>query len=684
MRDSEHTLSFLLSEPSLRPRSSHGKSQNDDSLFLRRGQPKSTSTSKMRRKNSASIEKSKSKSSIQSRSVPDNKLSLDVAALVVKQYLLPMFEAENISPNLKPKDSLLGIAGVTDALHKPFEVISGTVYGELKEVEIIYRELLEAREELKAVTQKFKDAEQQKESYQAELDNLKKLKLGMTAEIKLLQQDFLDNHRKFQLAELKISYLGGLCVEYRKLLNQSEAEKKQFGSDLHEEKALNDKRRNVAAELEHGNELLKMENEIMSEKLRGLYAELDKIASRRILEDKLSIEFEELARSLRVQAKKVDDLTIHQLRTINERKDYQADSDEINTFTEEIRSIRDRLFNSSKDAMTRLLKAISEVTTQREEYRIQLNKLEKDYKDTVNEMAKIRKRIKQYKQTKGEGEEKVCKRCNKVYNENENYNWSCRRHAGEFSASEQIWWCCGKQGSNALGCQIAKHESKEDEEDTLEKDKDLNEKLKQMNTVCSSCKEVGHKPHDCPKDPNIRGKSDPYDEVVRIENIRNKKRANADNIEISQKSMAFLSNRLGDQAFGLDLVSSFESGDFGESDEELQRRIAPFNDIVDVRGQISFRSEENLIRIPTLRTKELEKEIEGTKQKKKNPVMSSISGRDSSNQGISSRRFIEDQSEILKESPGNIEFPMTPKKNGKESIEFSIGSSSESEDHKIK
>ena len=69
----------------------------------------------------------------------------------------------------------------------------------------------------------------------------------------------------------------------------------------------------------------------------------------------------------------------------------------------------------------------------------------------------------------------MCKKCGKEYNEKDNYQWSCRMHLGEYSADEQIHWCCGKIGKDAPGCKFSAHESKEDEDDDDENTQDKGE-----------------------------------------------------------------------------------------------------------------------------------------------------------------------------------------------------------------
>ena len=80
-------------------------------------------------------------------------------------------------------------------------------------------------------------------------------------------------------------------------------------------------------------------------------------------------------------------------------------------------------------------------------------------------------------------------------------------HLGEYSADEQIHWCCGKIGKDAPGCKFSAHESKEDEDDDDENTQDKGESQKFNKYLrCTCCKEIGHSVDDCPRDPNIKTK----------------------------------------------------------------------------------------------------------------------------------------------------------------------------------
>lgn len=485
-----------------------------------------------------------------SRVQNDFSVTPEVAALVVRQYLIPLFETEN-----KAKKGLVQIPGVKEELVRPLEVVSNTVYGELKLVDSLLSEYTEVKKELDEVSQSLKDTEQEKASVLSELENVKGQYSAVSQEIQRLQQDTQNSLRGGQSAGLKMALLNGQLTEYKKLYALSEAENKHFLSALHEEKALNDKRRNISDELEHGNELLKMENDIMAERLTGLYSEFKTLSERRFLEDKLVSETDSLAASLKELALFCDSLSIQLMDALSEREQLRAQHEEIEVLTEEIKLVRDKLMSYSREAIAGLQKELASMIEQREDYKAKQSKLEKNYKDLADAYEKLRSRLKQWK-ARGrnfkDNEEKICSKCRQAYSEKENFHWSCKTHGGTYSANSDMWWCCGKKHKDTPGCLPSKHVSKEEEEE--EEDELAQAKqdthLRYYNMVCPSCKETGHRPHECPKDPNIRTVGDPTEDDERIEEIRKRKKPNVNNIEISQKVVGMLGARLGDSAFG--------------------------------------------------------------------------------------------------------------------------------------
>ena len=518
----------------------------------------------------------------------DAVITPEIASIVVRQYLLPMFELETT-----PKQNNNGSSSISDELHRPLEAISGTVYGELKLADSLMKELTDVREEIERVAQELKFAEQERQSVSAELEHSKRNYAKVTEDISLMSSQFQDSLKLQQHSDLKMAFSNSQLYEYRKMYLQCEDENKTLKSALHEEKALNDKRKNTATELEYGNELLNMENEIMTKRLGGLYQELDKLPSRKYVEGKIWEELEILLKSLKNLTEFCNDISSNLTNSMNKRDELKGQFQEIEQLTEEIKMQRDKLASATKEHIGKLDKELTETNDAKEEFKSKLSKLEKNYKDLTESYDKMRQKLKQWKQRGkqyGEHEEKSCIKCRKAFTDSENYNWSCKVHTGAYNGEN--YWCCGKKGKEAPGCQSSKHVAKEEEEE-LNRDKD-DDKLKYASAKCSSCKQLGHEAHECPKDPNVQG-SDPEEDIKRIEEIKKKKKANAANVVVNQKLMSIMALRFQDRGFGLNDVSS--GSDIEEENEEAIDYVhEPFKDIKLLQN-MSFHHSDNIIPI---------------------------------------------------------------------------------------
>ena len=113
-------------------------------------------------------------------------------------------------------------------------------------------------------------------------------------------------------------------------------------------------------------------------------------------------------------------------------------------------------------------------------------------------------RIKKIKSRKGKIDAGVqtCLNCKKEYKEDENFNWKCRTHRGEYSEQDDLWWCCLKKGFDTVGCRTSKH-IPEIDKGSDDEDKDQLGKTQQQ-IKCHCCKEKGHSIENCKRDPNIK------------------------------------------------------------------------------------------------------------------------------------------------------------------------------------
>ena len=113
-----------------------------------------------------------------------------------------------------------------------------------------------------------------------------------------------------------------------------------------------------------------------------------------------------------------------------------------------------------------------------------------------------------------------------------------------------MWWCCGKPTKDAAGCKFSKHVSKEDEDEDLEQQEEVDQALKNKYARCYCCKEKGHRAQDCPRDPNIKTSQDPAEEDMRIVRAKDFRKLLSESFNITSKLFKGLLKRsAGDYDF---------------------------------------------------------------------------------------------------------------------------------------
>jgi hypothetical protein len=138
-----------------------------------------------------------------------------------------------------------------------------------------------------------------------------------------------------------------------------------------------------------------------------------------------------------------------------------------------------------------------------------------------------------------EQEEHNCKACGKAFYEFDNFAWSCRMHRSEFGG--QIWWCCGKEGRDSAGCQLRRHEAKNDEDRLIDQSADKQRKKACIVRSKQNCKEPGHLVADCPKDPNPKGQIEILNqEIVRLKSTSRKRKANKESDNLQERAISEL------------------------------------------------------------------------------------------------------------------------------------------------
>jgi len=404
----------------------------------------------------------------------------ELAARAVTDYLLPLFEKDTRSITSKTRRRVFN-------QKQRLEVVPGTVYGELKLSEQLNGQVAEMRAEVQGYKQKLQDAIQARESALSEFSALQRDCIKAKSDYQLINSHYSNSQQLHQSLELKVSAAYTQLAEYKALYMQCETEKKQLASILHEEKALNDKLKNKATELEHGNSLLKMENDIIGERLKGLYEAIMHVSDRQGTELKLSSEVAIIAQVCNSITNQLSSTLTTVGESLYNRDQIRTDFAEMAELRREAKEDRDRIAAAAKEQIALLNAKCEKVSEELEAEKLETVKLQKQFEDLIDEHEKLRQKMKQNRLKRkqyGELEEKICMKCQKIFQDSENFNWSCRTHKSEYG--NEMWWCCGKTSRDAAGCIVSKHQSKEDEEDEVDiKAKEDNEKMAIATMRCS-------------------------------------------------------------------------------------------------------------------------------------------------------------------------------------------------------
>ena len=382
------------------------------------------------------------------------------ASQVVAHYLIPMFEAETQLKSNISRSATFGTA-------KPaLEPLTGTVYGELKLSETLGKELTQLKLELADTNSRLKEAQQRTSSAMSDLNLAQNRIISLEADLKASQFSASLTSQQLQTIELSHSGLSDSLKSLQTSYSLLESQLKSGNLLIQEQLATIDKLRNKATEKEHINSLLSMENDLIGEKLKGLYFAIQKVADFHVFSEITQAEIAKIANSCKELSEFTVKINLELREIMNQRDNLIGDNAEMVSFRENLKAEKDRLAKIAKEKVSDLLMNMQKSEDEREKLTAKLEESEKNFKDLTEEYEKMRQKAKQYRIRRkqyGEEEEKVCKNCQRVFIESENFNWSCRRHQTEYSG--EVYWCCGKSSRDALGCKISKHESKEDEEE---------------------------------------------------------------------------------------------------------------------------------------------------------------------------------------------------------------------------
>lgn len=527
-------------------------------------------------------------------------VSPEIASAVIKTYLIPMFEAETHTKKAQVRKSIFKTqpseGGKAD---------NSTVYSELKLSDKLNEKLRQAEAVIENLRKQLKEAHQLNYETQKELDHdrMDVVKIRTSGQIWMLQCEEMKKAR--QTVELTITLLRSQTRELRDMCISLEEQLKHTKETMHAERSQAEKWRNRVIELEHNSQIMQMTNDVMTEHLKGLYEAIVKSLNVNTVQQKFSSELDVIFKSSKSLAQLDSYLSEQNSLTLFVLDSFKHEFEAAMKLQSETKQEKDKLSSLFKDYSVHMEQRITHLTEELEGLKEEHEHLSKVHKSLGEEYEKNRQRVKQFRskrKTFGQAEEKVCKRCQKVYAENENFNWSCKTHSSDFGG--EVYWCCGKPSKDAPGCRLAKHESKEDDEETSDVE---GRTIKTTSRLCISCKQYGHTAQDCPLDPNIRTNADYLEEMSRIQNVKTKKNT-VMQIE-SNEFQAALEGRLSPKGpFINQQVTSPNYSDDSEASlrEELGADATTFVDIANLKKSTAKIKKANRFFMEPIITKEQE------------------------------------------------------------------------------
>lgn len=486
-----------------------------------------------------------------------------------------------------------------------------TVYSELKLSARLLEELQRCKLDLDLARRHEKSAKAAQVSAETELKQAQVAALQAEGKVRVLLTQQSQVLRTAQQTNLASSQLSGQLQALQVLHSLEEEKAKHYAALLQEERAKNDKLRNRTTELEYSNSLLRMQSDVVGERLKGLYQAIESLSGAFAAQSVAVLHASDITHNfgkIRLEYSKL----LEALGKITaERDELRGENVELAALRKEVFSNKERLARMMRDRLMFMHQSLKVAEEDRERLSLQVAQQDKRFFDLSEEFSKLRQRVKLFKQKRkahGEEEERICKNCQRVYEDSENFNWSCRTHQSDFSG--EIWWCCGKAGREAAGCRVAKHESKEDE-DGDSSDKKEQEAVRLAFKRCPSCKGYGHLPQECPKDPNIRSQLDLAEEMTRLDKLagtRLKHKHVLPSPEMSAFALQVLAARSQQFEFNDPRVAS--SPDSSLFEDEEGEELLPFRDIGELKARV--RRAESSIEVEQL-GKTLTKEVRFSK-----------------------------------------------------------------------
>ena len=317
--------------------------------------------------------------------------------------------------------------------------------------------------------------------------------------------------------------------------------------------------------LEHENDVLAVEKEIMEEKIKGIHDFFQNFIGKMAVQEKLTQEVQVIASSVQRLAVYDEELLDRLEESMHKKQNIEVDFLNLSKITEIILGHKEKVQKLAVDKIRFLQKELASCKDEKEKTLSSLEETKKRMLEASEELKTIKFRSRKSKVIKTSSDEKFCAICFQVYNDQENFNWSCRTHKSQLT--EDRYWCCNGEGKDAPGCIVSKHVTNEELIEQAEESK--------LVKFCSGCKEIGHSIHECFKDPNIQTGPAVHEEIERLKILASsRKKQMNQGVELQERAIE-LSNK-GNSSFVFNKIYDTE-----DEIEELEGTY--FRDLVDIK-----------------------------------------------------------------------------------------------------
>lgn len=362
----------------------------------------------------------------------------ELAAKVVKSYLLPMFECKSrlskSNQSHSSKKSLEMNRSHADLFETRETSAETSVYGELKLSEKLMNEIERLKIEVEECDRKMRDSEQTKITSESELCVLRSKYEDLQANFELLKFQLEQHTRSYQKIDLKVSYLSSQLEQYKNLLSNSESKVEEASSNWLNERMINDRLKAELQKLAHFNDLIEMQNQIMGDRLRGLQNSIEELSSNRGAEEVLISELKMFLENGKKLAFLDSQLMIEMKILKEDKETISNDLIEMTELKNFIKNDRDKFVNRAKDRITQMKNELTKEINEKDKMQSKYEEMKTSFDLLSEQYDRVRDKITSYKVNRnGEIEEKVCNNCKKFFLESENFNWSCSIHGSQYS-----------------------------------------------------------------------------------------------------------------------------------------------------------------------------------------------------------------------------------------------------------